>query len=84
MPNIKSARKRMNLSAAARDRNRSARARIRTAMRRVREAGSVEEGRRLLGEATALLDRAANRRLIHPNRAGRLKSQLARLVDSRG
>ena len=56
---------------------------MRTAMRRVREAGSLEESLLRLREATALLSRAANRRLLHPNRAARLKSQLARLVDSR-
>ena len=81
MPNIKSAEKRMNLSADARLKNRSERARIRTAVRRVREADSAKEGRALLGQATALLDRAATRRLIHPNRVARLKSQLARVVN---
>ncbi|MCE2455208.1 MAG: 30S ribosomal protein S20 [Gemmatimonadetes bacterium] len=83
MPNIKSATKRMKLSAEARNRNRAARARIRTAMRKVRESASPEESVRLLREATALLDRAGTRRLLHPNRVGRLKGQLARLVNSR-
>jgi len=84
MPNIKSATKRMHLSAAQRLKNRSERARIRTAMRRVRESRSPGEGRRLLESATALLDRAGNRRLIHPNKVARLKSQLARRVNSLG
>ena len=84
MPNIKSAKKRMESSRAARSRNRVTRSRIRTAIRRVRQADSrkkAEERRRV---AVALIDRAAARRVLHPNRAGRIKSQLDRLVRERG
>ena len=80
MPNIKSAQKRMELGRAARSRNREARSRIRTAIRRVRAAGSGEEADRERCAAVALIDRAAVRRVIHPNKAGRIKSQLDRLV----
>ena len=82
MPNIKSATKRMELSRTARAKNRSARARIRTAMKRVRDATNPDEGRTLLLEAQALLDRAATRRLYHPNAVARLKGQLTRHVNS--
>ena len=44
MPNIKSSKKRMVLSGEARTKNRSERARIRTAIKRVRQAQSAEEG----------------------------------------
>lgn len=80
MPNIKSARKRMQLSRAARSRNRVTRSRIRTAIRRVREAGSWELADEHRRAAVALIDRAATRRVLHPNKAGRIKSQLDRLV----
>ena len=80
MPNIKSAKKRMELSRVARAKNRDARSRIRTAIRRVREAGSAESAEESRRAAVALIDRAATRRLMHPNRAARLKSQLDRLV----
>lgn len=80
MPNIKSAKKRMQLSRAARGRNRAARSKIRTAIRRVREAGSREQAESYRRAAVALLDRAAARRLIHPNKAARIKSQLDRVV----
>lgn len=83
MPNIKSAKKRMELGRAARARNRAARSKIRTAIRRVREAGSHEQAEASRRAAVALIDRAAARRLMHPNRAGRIKSQLDRLVRSR-
>lgn len=82
MPNIKSAKKRMNLSARARTKNRAERARIRTAIKRVRESTAQEEGQTLLRDAFALLDRAATRRLVHPNRVGRIKSGLTRHVNS--
>lgn len=81
MPNIKSAKKRMELSAAARLKNRSERSRIRSAIKQVRAADSAEAGAKKLSEAIALLDRAATRRLFHPNRVARIKSQLARHVN---
>ena len=79
MPNIKSAKRRMKLSAKARERNRSERARIRTAIKRVRQATAADADARLR-DAVALLDRAANRRLVHPNRVARIKSGLTRHV----
>ena len=80
MPNIKSAKKRMELSREARSRNRVTRSRIRTAVRRVREADSHENAEKQRRDAVALIDRAANRRVLHPNKAGRIKSRLDRLV----
>ena len=81
MPNIKSAKKRMELSRAANSRNRISRSRIKTAMRRVHEAEDVQTAQNHMKEAVALLDRAATKRLIHPNRVARLKSQIARKVN---
>lgn len=80
MPNIKSAKKRMELSRKSRTKNREERSRIRTAIRRVREAESGEAADACRRAAVALIDRAATRRMMHPNRAARLKSQLDRLV----
>ncbi|MEQ9401921.1 MAG: 30S ribosomal protein S20 [Longimicrobiales bacterium] len=81
MPNIKSAKKRMQLSRVARVKNRAERARIRTAVKSVRTTTDAEAGQARLLDAVALLDRAATRRLIHPNRVARLKSQLQRHVN---
>ncbi len=82
MPNIKSAKKRMGLSAVARAKNRSERARIRTAIKRVRQAQSAQEGQAHLRDVIAILDRAATQRLYHPNRAARVKGRLTRHVNS--
>ena len=81
MPNIKSAKKRMELSRSARLKNRAERSRIRTAVKRVREASTPDEARTALLQAQAVLDRAGTRRLYHPNAVARLKGQLQRHVN---
>jgi small subunit ribosomal protein S20 len=80
MPNIKSAKKRMELSRVANARNRAKRSQIRTAIRRLREAEDAQSAQARFREAVSLLDRAATKRLLHPNRAGRIKAQLSRQV----
>ena len=82
MPNIKSAKKRMELSRKARERNRARRSELRTIVKKVRQATTAKDVESKLREATALIDRAAGKRLIHPNRAARLKSQLARKLNA--
>jgi small subunit ribosomal protein S20 len=81
MPNIKSAKKRMELSRTANLRNRAKRSRLRGAIKRVRGAADAGEARERLQEAISLLDRAARTRLMHPNRAARIKSRLAQHVN---
>jgi small subunit ribosomal protein S20 len=80
MPNLKSAKKRMQLSAVARTRNRSERARVRTAIKNVRSATTAEAGEPLLRRAVALLDRAATKHLYPANRVGHMKSALTKYV----
>lgn len=70
----------MELSRVERSRNRDTRSKIRTAIRRVREAKSPEQADELRRAAVALIDRASVRRVLHPNKAGRIKAQLDRLV----
>ena len=81
MPNIKSATKRMNLAAKANEQNRAQRSRIRTVMKKVLTSTDPEEGRKLMREACALIDRGATKNLFHANRAARMKSRLARHVQ---
>lgn len=81
MPNIKSATKRMELSREANLRNRAKRSRLRGAIKRVRTTADASEARERLQEAFSLLDRAARTRLLHPNRAARIKSRLTRHVN---
>lgn len=78
MPNIKSAKKRMVLSEQAREKNRGERSRLRTAIKNARASTKADDVEAKLREAASLLDRAGKSRLIHPNKAARLKGQLAR------
>jgi small subunit ribosomal protein S20 len=71
----------MELSRAANARNRVSRSRIKTAIRRVREAETAETAQPHMKEAISLLDRAATKRLLHPNRVARIKGQIARYVN---
>ena len=81
MPNVKSAEKRMRTSKIREQRNKAARSRLRTAVKKSRQAeGDTAESSFL--EAKSLLDRAARKRLIHPNKAARLKSKLAKLANA--
>ncbi len=80
MPNIKSAKKRLRQNIRRRARNRSVKRALRTQCRKVREAVLARDLPRAQSEfrlAAKLLDRAASKRIIHPNAAGRLKSRLS-------
>ncbi|MEQ9569567.1 MAG: 30S ribosomal protein S20 [Longimicrobiales bacterium] len=82
MPNIKSSKKRMVLGRKANEVNRKKRSTLRTAIKKVRQAETAEEARASYRRAESLLDRAATKRLMHPNKAARIKGQLARHVDA--
>ncbi len=82
MPHTKSVVKRVELSRKARARNRAIKSRIRTSARKVREAETLEVAEGYRRTAEALIDRASRRRVLHPNRAARMKSQLSRLARS--
>ena len=75
MPNIASAKKNMRKSRAATVRNRAQRSALRTALKKARVESSSSDDKT---NAVSLLDRAARKGLIHPNKAARHKRQLAR------
>ncbi len=84
MPNTKSAEKRVRQERKRAAQNRAQRSRLKTAIKKVGQAETAEEAQAALKESAALLDRFASRRLIHPNKAARKKSQLARHVNQLG
>jgi small subunit ribosomal protein S20 len=84
LPNVKSAEKRMRTSAVRAERNKARRTRLRNAIRKVRQADSAEAAGAALKDAISLLDRAAAKRLIHPNKAARDKSRLNALLGKLG
>ncbi|HEY0015055.1 MAG TPA: 30S ribosomal protein S20 [Longimicrobium sp.] len=84
MPNVKSAEKRMRTSAARAERNRMFRSKLRTALKKVRAADNAEAAAPAFREASSLLDRAARKRILHPNKAARAKSRLSARIAALG
>ncbi|HUG01719.1 MAG TPA: 30S ribosomal protein S20 [Longimicrobiales bacterium] len=84
MPNIQGSEKRMRQQRRREARNRAQRSRMKTAIKRVMAATDADEATTAYRETVAILDRYASRRLIHPNKAARKKSQLARKVAELG
>lgn len=85
MPNTASAKKRMRQDVVRRARNRSVKSALRTQLRKVREAIAAKRTDVAKTEYALLvkkLDRAAARRVIHPNAAARTKSRLARAMKA--
>jgi small subunit ribosomal protein S20 len=86
MPHTRSARKRMRQSDKRRLQNRSAIKAIKTQIKKVHtvaEKGDLEELRTECRMAFKKLDKAAQRRILHPNAAARKKAQLSRLLQGR-
>jgi small subunit ribosomal protein S20 len=84
LANSPSAEKRHRQSQKRYEHNRAQRSRMKTSIKRVLNAQDAESGDAALREVSAMLDRLAARRVIHPNKAARKKSQLARHVASIG
>jgi small subunit ribosomal protein S20 len=87
MPHTKSAKKRLRQNEKRRLRNRSTKSAIKTQIKKVlatAKSGTPEELRTQLNLAAKKLDKAAAKRIIHPNLAARKKSQLARLANQKG
>lgn len=81
MPHPPQAKKRHRQALRHEERNRPRRTAARTAVRRARElidAGKQEEAAVAVRQAGVILDRAARRRILHPNNAARRKSRLMR------
>jgi small subunit ribosomal protein S20 len=83
LANTSSAEKRIRQDRKRTAHNRAQRSRIKTALKRVTAATDPQEAQNALKDASALLDRLATRRIIHPNKAARKKSQLTRMVNQR-
>lgn len=83
MANTRSAEKRIRQNEKREAHNRTQRSRLKTAIKKVLTASDNDTAASELKETSALLDRLATRRIIHPNKAARKKSQLAHAVAQR-
>ena len=84
MANSKSATKRIRQNRRRHERNRQQRSRLKSAVKNVVNAEDGDAATEAFKRASAMLDRFGTRRLVHPNKAARKKSQLARLVREKG
>ena len=84
MANTRSAEKRNRQDVKKNEHNRTQRSRMRTAIKKVTSETDPTKAVESLKETAALLDRLASRRLIHPNKAARKISQLAKQVKNLG
>jgi small subunit ribosomal protein S20 len=86
MPHTHSAKKRLRQNEKRRLQNRATKSSIKTQIKRVMAAagsGNVEQLRQEYLVAVKKLDKAAAKRVVHPNLAARKKSQLARLLHQK-
>ena len=84
MPNIKSAKKRMRQNRVRRIRNRAARSNMRTEIKELRKMISdknLDQAQLQLKRVYSVIDRTAQKGMIHPNTGARYKSRLSRLFD---
>ena len=80
MPNIRSAWKRMQTSKKARSQKSQKRSKLRNAIRKVRNAETLEEAKERLTHAVSLLDKYAGKGSVHSKTAARYKSRLMKHV----
>lgn len=86
MPHTKSAKKNLRKTEKRRLANRAVKKTLRTHCKRVEAAvkeGNAEKMKAELILAIKKLDKAAAKRVVHPNMAARKKSQLARMVNAK-
>ncbi len=81
MPNIQSAKKRVNVTEKKTAENKSVNSEMKTAIKKFLaavEAGNKEEATALYSAAVSAIDSAASEGLFHKNRAANKKSNLAK------
>lgn len=76
MPIIKSAKKKLRKDRKRTVSNQKVRSSLKSLIKKLRR----EPGTELLQQVSSSLDKAAKVKLIHPNKASRLKSRLSKIV----
>ena len=76
MARSKQSLKRLRTDAEKNERNHRKLKRLRTAIKKVKAAETPEERKEAVQLAQSLIDKAGRTRLMHPNKANRLKSRV--------
>jgi small subunit ribosomal protein S20 len=86
MPHTKSAKKRLRQDEKRREANRTAKKAVKTQIKKfhdVAKTGTIAELQQEYNLAAKKLDKAAAKRVVHPNLAARKKSQLSKLLQTK-
>ncbi len=86
MPNIKSAKKRVEVSKKNYERNKACRSALRTAIKKADAAidSKAADANEAVKVAVVKIDQAANKGLLHKNNAARKKSALVKKLNANG
>jgi small subunit ribosomal protein S20 len=82
MANHKSSEKRIRQTETRKDENKYYAKTARNAVKKLRLTSNKEEAVKLYPEVSCMLDKLAKKNVIHKNKAGNLKSSLAKHVNS--
>ena len=85
MANSAQAKKRARQAEATRQRNTSQKSELRTAVKKVRKAiaaGDKAAAAKTLQESQAVMDRIADKKIVHKNMVSRTKSRLASAIKA--
>ncbi len=85
MANIKSAKKRIIVTATKTERNKAIRSQVKTAIKKVETAvtaGDKEAATAALASATSVISKAETKGVYHKNNASRKVARLAKLVNT--
>ena len=82
MANHKSSKKRIRQTKLRTLRNRYAAKTMRNALKKIRLSQDAVEVRTLFPKVCSMLDKLAKRNVIHKNKAGNLKSKIAKRVNA--
>ncbi len=80
LPKLASSKKRMRQAERARLRNKSTRSSLRTSIKKMLETNSKEEAEALINRTQSIIDKTAQKGVIHRNAAARYKSKVRRHV----
>jgi len=84
MPNIKSAKKRVDVNEKRRARNRAYKSELATGLKKYNAAissGDVEKAKSLLPVTVSLIDESVTRGIIHKNKADRKKAEVTKKLN---
>ena len=87
MANSAQAKKRARQAEATRMRNASQKSELRTAVKKVRKAiaaGDKAVATKVMQESQAVIDRIADKKIVHKNMISRTKSRLSQAIKSLG